>query len=192
MPLAVFDGAGEGGAPDAGGTGLHEEGGALGERGAGRHDVVDEQDRAPPDPRGAHDGEGVAEVVLAGVAGEAGLVFGVEGADERGVVEAAVEALREGLGEKGALVVAAFAQTVGMERNGDDDIDFGEGELRAHRPLQEVHQILAKPGRPVELEVLDQLADGALVEKRAAGACVVRRFLLAGLADERMDKYSSI
>ena len=113
-------------------------------------------------------------------------MFGVEGADERGVVEAAVEALREGLGEKGALVVAAFAQTVGMERNGDDDIDFGEGELCAHRPLQEVHQVLAKPGRPVELEVLDQLADGALVEKCAAGACVVRRFLLAGLADERM------
>lgn len=156
----------------------------MGESGAGGHDIVDEEDGASTNPFGAFHGEGVLEVVLPVIAGEACLMFGVEDPKKRAAVGTTVEPPGERDGKQGALVVAALPFAAGMEGDGHDNVDGGELQLCADRAFKKIHEIFAKPNRLSELEVLNELIRGFVVDDGATGELVGGWFRLAGFADE--------
>ena len=106
----------------------------MGKGGTGGHDVVDEKDGAATHPFGTFHGEGVFEIALPGVAGEAGLMFGVVDSKKRAAVYATIQPPGERDCEQGALVVAALSFTDGMQGNRHNDVDGGEIQFRANPP----------------------------------------------------------
>ena len=151
---------------------------------AGGHHVVDEEHGASADAARVRDGEGADEVLAAFVAGEARLVFGVADAAEGTLVDAAVDAASERAGEEGALVVAARAEPVGVEGHGHDHVHVGWLQLGADRSLKQIGEILCQPHGRAELEFVQELVDGFLVDDGAACAFVGGLVFRAGLADE--------
>ena len=122
------------------------------------------------------------QVRASGHAAAARLVFRVAPPDEGTGVQPSVDPSCQRLREQFGLVEPAFAQTMRVERDGQDEIDGRGVELGAQRRLQQIAKVLRELEGATVLEGLHEFRRRERIAQGAAGPLEGRRICLAGFA----------
>lgn len=113
-------------------------------------------------------------------------MFCIADADKRVGVKSAIQPLGQTFGQKCRLVVAALAQAVGMQWDGNENVNGSEIHFCVDETFEQIDEVVLQPCSLVELEVEDKAACGFEEADCTSGNLVGRGIFCAIFADEFM------
>jgi hypothetical protein len=124
--------------------------------GAGREDIVDQQDRSLGEGCGLTHGEGARHVRASGRGGQTGLRRRPSASHERSRDAAQTGASSQRLGDQRRLVVSALAETSTVERDWNNHRIARKQRGDTRTPQEKLGQPQRHPTPATELELMDE------------------------------------